>query len=68
MTPEHLREVVDAKLDAITDKLDLVLAKQDTTNGRVRKAEIAVAVLQWGYGLGAFLGAAWFAWFFSINR
>lgn len=37
----------------VTARLDEILAQVQLTNGRVRRAEIAIAVLQWGYGLGA---------------
>jgi hypothetical protein len=42
------------------DAVAAILIQTTMTNGRVRKAEIAIAVLQWGYGLGAVLAAAWF--------
>lgn len=36
----------------IRQRIDEILEQTTTTNGRVRKAEIAIAVLQWAYGLG----------------
>lgn len=41
------------KIDGIDKKADTMLGKQDTTNGRVRSAEKAIAVLMWAYGVGA---------------
>lgn len=54
-----VRELFDEKLshlltkiEGIDEKADTMLSKQDITNGRVRKAEVAIAVLSWAYGLG----------------
>ena len=44
----------------LRDKADQIIDKLDITNGRVRKAEIAIAVLQWAYAAGAAVLAAWF--------
>jgi hypothetical protein len=37
-----------------------ILAQATKTNGRLARAEIAIAILQWGYGLGAAILAGWF--------
>ena len=69
--PEHetvsLRDLLDEKFRALTEKVDTIDEKvdktiglQETTNGRVRKAEVAIAILQWAYMLGAAVMAAWF--------
>lgn len=44
---------LSTKIDSIDEKADTMLVKQDTTNGRVRSAEKAIAVLMWAYGVGA---------------
>ncbi len=53
--PQHvsLREFFEEKFRALDAKADKIIALQGETNGRVRKAEIAIAVLKWAYGLGA---------------
>lgn len=55
MSSDHvsLREFIEAKLDPLTEKAEEIIALQRETNGRVRKAEAAIAVLTWAYGLGA---------------
>jgi|JI10StandDraft_1071094.scaffolds.fasta_scaffold89142_3 hypothetical protein len=53
-TPESVH------LQYIKERLDQILDQTTATNGRLRKAEIAIAILQWGYGLGAAVTAAWF--------
>lgn len=53
-----LRELLEAQLAAHSDKLDTIIALQRETNGRVRKAEIAIAILQVGYVVGGAV-AAW---------
>lgn len=67
-----LREFFDEKFKRLEDQGDEQLrelkeikAKQDITNGRVRSAEIAIAVLQVGYAIGGalFLGAL--GWMFG---
>lgn len=52
-TPEsvHLRY--------IKERLDQILHQTTATNGRLRRAEIAIAILQWGYGIGAAVTMAW---------
>lgn len=55
-----LREFFEERFANLNEKLDQVLAKQDITNGRVRRAEVAIAILQWAYGIGAAVLAAWF--------
>lgn len=62
-----LREFFDEKFKRLEeqnqqtlDKQDAMLAKQDITNGRVRASEIAIAILQVGYGLGAAVAAGYF--------
>jgi hypothetical protein len=37
---------------AVMFALEEIKDKQDETNGRVRKAEQAIAVLTWAYGVG----------------
>ena len=41
----------------VRDNLAAILAEVRATNGRVRKAEIQIAILQWGYALAAVIGA-----------
>jgi hypothetical protein len=53
---------------AIDDKLDLILEQTTRTNGRLWTAEMRIAVLSWGYGLAAVVGAAAFAWILSSLR
>lgn len=48
-----LREFIEAKLAPLSEKAEEIIALQKETNGRVRKAETAIAVLTWAYGLGA---------------
>lgn len=55
-----LREFFNQKFENIDDKLETIIAKQDITNGRVRRAEVAIAILQWAYGIGAAVVAGWF--------
>lgn len=47
-----LRDFLDERHAQLMTKLDAIAAKQDYTNGRLQKAEIAIAILQWAYGLG----------------
>lgn len=47
-----LREFFDEKFDALDSKADQIIALQRETNGRVRKAEVAIAILQWAYAIG----------------
>lgn len=51
---EHvsLREFFDEKFDALNEKAEQIIELQKQTNGRVRAAEKAIAVLSWAYGLG----------------
>lgn len=39
----------------VKERLSEILTQVKMTNGRMTKAELAIAVLQWGYGLGAVL-------------
>jgi hypothetical protein len=56
---EKFRRIEEQNEVAI-EKQDAMLAKQDITNGRVRKSEIAIAVLQVGYVVGGvILYALW---------
>jgi len=48
-----LRDWLDEKFQTVNQKLDATMGKQDLTNGRVRSAEVAIAVLMWAYGVGA---------------
>jgi hypothetical protein len=41
----------------VRENLAAILTEVRATNGRVRKAEINIAILQWGYGLAALVGA-----------
>lgn len=45
-TPESVH------LQYIKERLDQILVQTTATNGRLRKAEVAIAVLSWAYGLG----------------
>ena len=57
-----LREYLTERLDKQDKLLEHIHAEVRTTNGRVRSLEKAVAVLQAGYGLGAFItGSAFVA-------
>ncbi len=47
-----LREFLEQRFDAQDDKLDSLIVKADTTNGRLRAAETAIAVLKWATGAG----------------
>lgn len=47
-----LREFFDEKFRSLDDKADRIIALQEATNGRVRRAEIAIAILQWAYAIG----------------
>ena len=47
-----LREFFDEKFKALDEKADQIIHLQQQTNGRVRAAEKAIAVLSWAYGLG----------------
>lgn len=47
-----LREFFDEKFRALDEKADQIIRLQEATNGRVRAAEKAIAVLSWAYGLG----------------
>lgn len=51
---EHvsLRDFFDEKFNALNDKAEQIIELQKLTNGRVRSAEKAIAVLSWAYGLG----------------
>lgn len=60
MDTVSLREFLDEKLKAINEKADKIIELQGITNGRVRKNEIAIAVLQWAYGIGAAAMGAYF--------
>ena len=48
-----LREFFDEKFARLEEKAEEIIALQKETNGRVRKAEIAIAILQWAYAVGA---------------
>ena len=47
-----LREFLDERHRTIMDKLDEIKDQAVLTNGRVTKAELAIAVLRWAYGIG----------------
>lgn len=53
--PSHvsLREFFDEKFRALSAQNEQIIELQKLTNGRVRAAEKAIAVLSWAYGLGA---------------
>lgn len=63
--PPTLRELLEVKLDAHDEKLDAILAEVKLTNGRVRTAEKAIAVLQVGYVVGGAILAGVGAWLFG---
>lgn len=48
----------DVTLGEVHRLLQAVHTEVRLTNGRVRRSEIAIAILQWGYGLAAVIGAA----------
>lgn len=64
MTPDpshvSLRDFFDEKFRALEAKAEEIIELQRLTNGRVRAAEKAIAVLSWAYGLGAGV-LAWMA-------
>lgn len=43
-----------------------IYTEQKLTNGRVRRAEVAIAMLQVGYALGAFVLGGLFLW--AVNK
>ena len=47
-----LRDFFDEKFNALNEKAEQIIELQKQTNGRVRAAEKAIAVLSWAYGLG----------------
>ncbi len=47
-----LRDFFDEKFRALSAQNDQIIELQKLTNGRVRAAEKAIAVLSWAYGLG----------------
>lgn len=54
--PPHvvtLRDFFDEKFRALSAQNEQIIELQKITNGRVRAAEKAIAVLSWAYGLGA---------------
>lgn len=51
-TSISLREFLQAQHDELVRRLDAISDKQDATNGRLMRAEVAIAVLQWAYTLG----------------
>lgn len=60
MDTVSLRDLLESKLTSLDQKVDRIIQGQKETSawlvvldGRVRKMEIAVALLQWAYGLGA---------------
>lgn len=72
-TGVSLRDFIDEKfvnvhstIASVSEKADLILDKQDVTNGRVRASEKAIAVLQVIGAVGTFLAAAAFA--YLLNR
>jgi hypothetical protein len=66
------RELIQVKLDRLEEQNDQaielcksMLVEQKITNGRLRAAEVKIAVLQVGYGLGTVLLTAGAYWLFS---
>jgi hypothetical protein len=55
-----LREFLESKHGELVRGLEDIKDLQRITNGRVRSAEVKIAILQVGYALGGFLAAAWF--------
>ncbi len=47
-----LRDFFEEKFRALSAQNDQIIELQKLTNGRVRAAEKAIAVLSWAYGLG----------------
>lgn len=54
MSDSHvsLRDFFQEKFQHLDQKADQIITLQQVTNGRVRAAEKAIAVLSWAYGLG----------------
>lgn len=53
MSEQHvsLRDFFDEKFSHLDRKADQIIDLQKTTNGRLRAAEKAIAVLSWAYGV-----------------
>lgn len=56
-------KLLDERHEAVMKGIDGIHARLDALNGRTRKAETAIAILQWGYGLGAVAMMAVFGYF-----
>lgn len=54
--------------DSVSNRLDAILTQVKETNGRLRSAEVKIAVLSWGYALGAFITGSVFVWALSVIR
>jgi len=52
MTDIPLRDYLKEQHDTVIGRLDAIVQRQDVANSRLQKAEIAIAILQWAYGLG----------------
>jgi hypothetical protein len=61
--PHHetisLREWFSDKLQVLEDKLDTIIRASDDDRRRLSKVEVAIAILQWGYALGAVIALWW---------
>ena len=47
-----LRELLEQRFDSQDEKLDAIVVQTTATNGRLRTAEKAIAVLNWALGAG----------------
>lgn len=59
-----LRDFFDSRFTHLGEKVDEILLNQATASERLRKAENAIAVLMWAYGLGAVV----IGWIVSHNK
>ena len=56
-----LREFLEQRFDSQDEKLDAIEVQTTATNGRLRTVEMAIAILQWAYGLAVPV-IAWLVW------
>lgn len=58
--PPTMREFLEQRMTQQDKTLEAILEQAQKTNGRMSKAETAIALLQWAYGLGAAIAAGYF--------
>lgn len=59
-------QLIDERHKQLMEGIQGVHERLDTLNGRTRRLEITVAVLQWAYGLTGIVGLALFTYFFQL--